>query len=217
MERAKLVLLGLLTLVAAGLLIVTLMRDGTAPGDVGRGPSDEPTKTAKRGSAEIRALSREVAALKLAVSNLDAGVRAEEEPALADAEGPGSAPPQPSMSSEMEDALLVESAVTKFDGMLRHERRDEAWATARESSIGQALTITPDAKMESVVCGETLCKVELAHENDDARLRFIQSALGRSPFNTSCFFNSDPDGKRTRLYCSREGHQLPDVEAASQE
>lgn len=69
------------------------------------------------------------------------------------------------------------------------------------------------SRLDSVDCGQSVCRVSLQHDDEVARLQFVQSeALMEPPFNTELFGHYDSEAGATRIYLARHGEHLPPLE-----
>lgn len=160
--------------------------------------------------------SEQVAALTRQVRDLQART-------LLRPEAPAAPVPSVSATSAAPNAMprmTREERWQRLDDRLETEPRDASWARATEQRITEELAFGPDssAKLETVQCGSTLCKLEVSMKSENEAPALIDLIQDKTPFlpHGSMRKVAMPDGTtRILTYAALEGHPLdPPVEAA---
>jgi hypothetical protein len=105
------------------------------------------------------------------------------------------------------------------DALFSAETADPRWGRESERTIESTLqTRIGASSLESVECRDSLCKVRVAHGDEQAFQRFVQQALGPPAYwygSVSSLRDESlgNDGKiRNTMYFSREGVDIPILE-----
>jgi hypothetical protein len=152
---------------------------------------------------QLRQLRNEVAALR------SQGVQ---EGAAAQEEGGAGRPVAAAPPSRAEMQAAIEGT---FDAQLDSEAEDPAWSRPIEARIEAVLDTQEFAgtKLRAARCQQSLCRVEVGHDDADAQERFVQQVKHTQPFATSGYIRTSLPGEptATTIYVAREGLQLPHV------
>jgi hypothetical protein len=160
------------------------------------------------------------------------GTRPHEVPAVAAATTPEATPvgierldrPQPprprptsSTSPRPTREQAVTGAVTRLDTAMANEPADGRWFSSVERDV-RALLASPNghgARLQSLACKSSLCRVEVSHGDPEAQEAFLERLTYLAPFDSEGLIRrvAGADGtQRTVVYFARQGHRLPSLD-----
>jgi hypothetical protein len=99
-----------------------------------------------------------------------------------------------------------------FEHVFRDQSRSAGWADGKEAAVRDFFATQPEAegsRLLSADCRQSLCRIRLAHDGDDARDRLVAAMGLRAPFTSAGARFPDPDPNSSVLYLAREGTGLP--------
>lgn len=164
-------------------------------------------------------MEKDIASLKSTIARLQGRPAPQQSPAdrpaYREEEAPAAEPPR-QVTETPPPAPEAREIVAAVEAYLVAEPVDPAWSRAAESDAESALR--GEAMRGSAFlradCRSTLCRVEVTHESDEARDRFVDVVPRTEPFHHGGFAYQVPDenGPRTVFFVAREGHTLPSVD-----
>ena len=192
-----------------------------------------PTSETPPGEAEARAgedIRPALAQIQQQLWALDARLRAQE----TERHGQNKASPSPEhgdfdlQPDEVEEALENPEALTesraetirrqidRLDEVMDSEPRDEDWSDDAEQGIGEAMAHVKlkGSELVDARCQTSMCRVEVTHQDADARGVFLHKFDGSLSFETSQSMSPPPeeieDGQVVSvMYVTRAGYDLP--------
>ena len=102
--------------------------------------------------------------------------------------------------------------ISNLETHFSQEVQDSDWGYDTEEQVSQ---IFSDGNLEGSTlllarCHATVCKTEVNHDSDEAKVRFSDQFLISLPFETEAYYSEgEPGALHTVIYFAREGHQLP--------
>ena len=113
--------------------------------------------------------------------------------------------------------LAATAAVTRLDSALANEPADGRWFSQVERDV-RALLASPNghgARLQSLACKSSLCRVEVSHGDLETQEAFLERLTYLAPFDSEGLVRrvAGPDGtQRTVVYFARSGHRLPSLD-----
>lgn len=207
MNRTKLSVLGLsLALGIGGTLLLYKLRAPAVHADLMAPAAKEP-------GGKVEALEEQLAALR---RDLDSLPRSQAEQAVgAEGNASPSAPPgeRPKLSEEERRQAAEEShlkAVKQLEGHLEQEAKDPAWTSQIQNEVAMVLPATSGSKVESVDCHANLCRVELAHQDKQARDLFTNELSNSLHYEMDILLSPSGQGFTSTIFLTRPGQKMPD-------
>lgn len=124
-------------------------------------------------------------------------------------------PPMTAGDRQLEVEQKATAIRSHMERVLAEQPADADW---QRESLRQADALfekfaLDGSRLSAVDCAQSVCRISLQHDDEVARLHFVQSdALMEPPFNTELFGHYDPVAGETRLYLARQGDHLPPLE-----
>jgi hypothetical protein len=148
--------------------------------------------------------------LQVRLSSMEANAAAQ--PTVAAVGDAVEAEPVAKLSPREHDRLLVENARRVMEEVHVRRPRDERWTRETQDALNERVAEPEYAgsRVVAVDCKETLCKITLGHDDEEAWTKF-RSAFKKEPFRTSAFFSFNPETRQSAIYVAQKGVDLPRV------
>jgi len=117
--------------------------------------------------------------------------------------------------TEAADKARLEEASARLTSEFEGESRDPTWSKQAETTIEKALQSRSHerSKVTSVDCRSSFCRVDVAHDDENARMSFVQEMFAPPTFWTGervALRTTDARGRSsTVLYLGKDGKALP--------
>jgi hypothetical protein len=161
---------------------------------------------------EVDSLRRELRQVRAAMEKLESASAAAG--VDVDAEGASNADEDPSWSSaeELEEAEFAwaDAYSSQLDDILEGQGVDRAWAD-RTRSEALAAFGTLGSTVREATCGNTLCRLEIAHRDRSDHDALLAIVTQENPWESAAFYVPvERDGQPTTLmFLGRPGEELP--------
>jgi len=107
----------------------------------------------------------------------------------------------------------ADDVMIRYETAFGLESQDPEWSSDTEQRIVSLLDAerAPGTEVAEVSCQKSMCRLELAHTDDQAREIFLQALPMEPPFDEEGFFYpiGDEDAEATVVFIARAGHRLP--------
>jgi hypothetical protein len=121
------------------------------------------------------------------------------------------APLVPEANSSIPD--VVSGRVGRFEAVIKAEVSDPVWSGTVSAAVRTAYQKSTGASVDSVECGESICRLELALASvDDDDLEDVRKGMATMnlPTGWQAFrLSSPPEPPRAVIYLARENAELP--------
>jgi len=112
------------------------------------------------------------------------------------------------------DDVYGQMANAVYNELLKEEETDQRWQLTVSATL-ESFLMQPQfegTKVDSVTCGEQICKLRVTHEGGNAASRFWKHALGGSmPWDTETYSNlerNEDGSSHTNLFFSKQAGDL---------
>jgi hypothetical protein len=161
-------------------------------------------------AADLRAVKREVVALRSELARLD------HQPEARPGSDAGPAEPAPATTTspaERKKAVLAEQhrAVAFLDSRIRSGPADPRWSSEVQGQLAGSLEAGSGSSLRSVECGAALCRAEISHPNRQRLEHFVQTLTSTLHRNFQIFFERDGEVLATTVFIARDGQQIPNL------
>jgi hypothetical protein len=117
-----------------------------------------------------------------------------------------------SLPSEREEYDRSRAYLARLDQALDEEEIDPVWAQAAEPQMRKLIAplVLPTSSVQAS-CRRTLCRVEVAHADEEGHTRLIANAMAGLAWTGAAQISlGSEDGRSSVLFLSKPGRDLPD-------
>jgi hypothetical protein len=122
-----------------------------------------------------------------------------------------SPPPEPSEEEQRQAAKEAhDKGVKRLESLLLRDAKDAQWTSQMNDQVTAAVPASSGSALQSIDCHESLCRVELAHQDRPALERFNDDLSNNLHYDMDILIEPIGQSFHSVMFLAREGHQMPD-------